>query len=348
MLLPMKLQGFGLSLPPRHGPETWTAEDLAGWVRPPPPPSFAPDTPAGRRAYAAMLRALEDPFQGCRSRPVMPPDQGTDTLEIAAAAAAIEDAGVSADEIGFVLQHSSGDRHLVPKNVFAAHRALGLRRECLVSNIDTENASFLTQLQLAAGLLMTGLGPAGLLIVSSQRAAMLPKASPFSALVGDGAVAVVVRADPSAGVVASVTRTEGAAHLDYVVSAEEAPWWRSGPIGLRVLNPAGMARHLLQNADLLIQACAETLDRAVWSPGDVELFVSHQPTGWMQEVVREGLGLDAAVTIDTFSDHGSLGACNLPLALALARRSGQAKDGARALLTAGGAANTWGAMALRL
>ena len=70
MLLPMKLQGFGLSLPPLHGPESWTAEQLAGWVRPPPPPSFAPDTPAGRRAYAAMLRALEDPFQGCRSRPV--------------------------------------------------------------------------------------------------------------------------------------------------------------------------------------------------------------------------------------------------------------------------------------
>lgn len=348
MPLPIKLQGFGLALPPLHGKETWTAEDLAGWVRPPPPPSFAPDTPAGRAAYAAMLRALADPFQGCRARPVMAPEQGTDDLEIAAARAALEDAKISTDELGFVLQHSSGDRHLVPKNVFAVHRALGLRGECVVSSIDTENASFLTQLQLSAGLLRTGVGPAGLLIVSSQRAAMLPKSSPFSALVGDGAAAVVVRADPAAGIVASTIRTEGAAHLDYVVSAEEAPWWRSGPIGLRVLNPAGMARHLLQNADLLIQACKVTLDRAAWSPKDVELFVCHQPTGWLQEVVREGLGLDAALTIDTFTDHGSLGACNLPLALALARRAGRVKDGARALLTAGGAANTWGAIALRL
>ena len=133
-----------------------------------------------------------------------------------------------------------------------------------------------------------------------------------------------------------------------LVRQESAGIYAWLPIGLRVLNPAGMARHLLQNADLLIEACAETLDRAVWSPSEVELFVSHQPTGWMQEVVREGLGLDAAVTIDTFTDHGSLGACNLPLALALARRYGRVRDGARALLTAGGAANTWGAIALRL
>ncbi len=339
----VSIAGLGVCLPTTtRTNDFWSAETVAAWrARSGPPRVAVPEAPGARASWEAMARFAGDPFQGVRSRPVMPDGVTTADLEIAAAREALADAKVDPRDVDFVLQHSTGNADLVPHNAFAAHAALGLGRGVFTLGVDAENDSFLTQLALARALIESGRHRVGLLLQSSQRSRLVDPNHPASVTVGDGATAaVIVGCEPGRGIVAETHLTDSSARDAYRVGAAEGPWWEGGPIRLRPGPPERMLAHMLDKVDTVFEAFTATCRAAGVTAGDVRYLACHQSAAWFMGVLRQVLGLGGAGACDTFSEHGSLAACNVPLGLALGVKGGLLRSGDLVAMVSGGAGET--------
>jgi len=89
------------------------------------------------------------------------------------------------------------------------------------------------------------------------------------------------------------------------------------------------------------------LTRHNLTPGDVDLFISHQANRRIIEASTERLGLDPKKVVINLDKYGNTTAATIPLALADARADKRLKKGDLVLLASVGAGFTVGSILLR-
>lgn len=292
---------------------------------------------------------------GVRSRYVCAGEDQID-MAVAAAQAAIADAGIGPEEIDLVLGACGVPYQPLPATAPLVMQRLGMHDGAAAAfDVNATCLSFLSAVELAAGRIVLGQSETALVVSSEVASRALPwdNAPEIAALFGDGAAAVILRRSETgrAGIRASLMQSypsaydaceigAGGTRIDYhqtpEVFAQNAMFRMDGKALFKVTH-----RHF---PDFV----ARLLARASWQAEDVDLVVPHQasPLALQHMVERTGLSHDRVVNIA--ATHGNQIAASIPTALDIARRDGRIARGARVLMLGTSAGVSFGGMALEV
>jgi 3-oxoacyl-[acyl-carrier-protein] synthase-3 len=269
---------------------------------------------------------------GIRSRRWAGEGERVSDLATAAAAAALEDAGVAATDVDLLLVATLSPDELTPNAAPLVAHALGTQ----VAAIDVGAActGFLSALALASSSIEAGRADHVLVVGAEVMSRFIdPDDRRTAGLFGDGAGAVVLSS--GAGAVGPVVLRSAGDQAPLIVAPHETA----------VIEMQGHETFIAAVGflcDATLDACRE----AGVAVADVDLFVYHQANRRILAAVAERLSLNMDRVVDAIADVGNTSAASLPLALAEADEQGRLNAGDRVLLGAVGAGFTYGAALL--
>jgi 3-oxoacyl-[acyl-carrier-protein] synthase-3 len=252
-------------------------------------------------------------------------------LAARAGEAALEQAGVDADELDQVIVATTSADEMSPHTATFVAGRLGATGAAAI-DISAACVGFLSGLALAVGMLESGRASRALVVGADALSRYLdPEDRGSAMLFGDGAGAVVLAADDGPSRVGPV-----------ILSSDPA----GGPL-IRLARDDRLIRmdgpEVYKRAVALMTAVThEAVTAAGLELADVDLFVYHQANGRILRAVGQRLGLEPDRVVDYVSRYANTSAASLPIALATAADEGRLRPGDRVLLAAFGAGLVWG------
>ncbi len=323
-----------------HGDVVATAEQRAlGKV-------WTVDQSAGRALSAfeiEMLPYLSDPFRGTVERRVLAPDEPALSIELPAARAALEAAGVAAGEIDLLISCSfPSDQVGIGESAFLA-RELGL--EGAAWNLESACSSALVGLDVASTLVRAGRHERVLVVTGCVYSRVTDAADTLSWTIGDGAAAFVVtegRAGAEVLGARNVHTAKSCGALSYELLG------RPDGAVMRMKTFAGAADALRDIAeDTVDQCCRGAAHAAGVALADVAVFACNAPAAWFAAFIARKLGVERARVIDTYPRYANVGPVLWPAALYEAARDGRLRPGDLVMLYSIGSVASSGAAVLR-
>lgn len=287
---------------------------------------------------------------GIRQRHIAEEGETTSTLAIAAARAALADAGIEASSIDLIVLATATPDNTFPATATKVQHALGCNGG-IAFDVAAVCSGFLYALTTADSLLATGMAKRALVIGAETFSRILDwEDRTTCVLFGDGAGAIVLEApDPSnparsggPGVLASRLHADGAQHdLLYVDGGPSS----TQTVGHLRMKGREVFRHAVVN---LASVLNEVLEDAELSSADIDWVVPHQANARILDATAKKLGIPAEKVIVTVDRHANTSAASVPLALDTARRDGRIKTGDLVMFEAMGGGFTWGASLMRM
>ncbi len=297
---------------------------------------------------ANLIAATDDPFIGIVKRPIHPADAPALELEVAAARDAIIRANVLPNTIDLLLSHSWYPDLLGTNLAPSIHEQLGLRKDCLAFSIESASNSFVHQLAIAEGLLLTGRAHIALLVQSTVPSKLLPPHLDHAAWFGDMATAEVVSlTEDGSGLIGHAHTTDGTTQGSLVAGTPGKRWHEGEPTILYSLSPEARDRLFFGLLDGAIEVADLFFERHGLTRDHIDLYASHQAFPWLQAESKRALGLDHVPHLETFAEHGNVVSCGLPYQLATAERGGQLQPGHNVFMWTGGSGMTNAALAIK-
>ncbi len=286
---------------------------------------------------------------GIRERHIAAEGQFTSDLGYAAALAALEDAGMTADDIDLIVVATSTPDLTFPATATIIQEKLGMRHGAAF-DIQAVCSGFIYGVHVTNALLKSGGAKRALLIGAETFSRILDWTDRGTCvLFGDGAGAVVIEAvesEPSdevsaRGILETFVRSDGA-HRD-MLYVDGGPS-RTQTVGhLRMLGNQ-VFKHAVTDIAQVIRDCAKQADVEI---SDIDWFVPHQANQRILTAVAKRLKLKPEQVISTVADHANTSAASVPLAMDVAVKDGRIKKGDLVMLEAFGGGFTWGAALLR-
>jgi 3-oxoacyl-[acyl-carrier-protein] synthase-3 len=270
---------------------------------------------------------------GIRARHIATADERLADLAAAAGGAALERAGLRAEDVDLVLVATTTADELLPNAAPLVADALGAVRAGAI-DIGAACTGFLSGLALATSVIEAGRAGSVLLIGADLMSRITdPDCRKTAAVFGDGAGAAVVTATAGEARIGPVTLgADGGAGGELIVADRTDALIR--------MQGQETFKHAVAR---MTQATHEALALAGLELDDIDLFVYHQANGRILRAVGEQLAVAEERVIDCIAEYGNTSAATLPLALAHAVQTQRLKAGDRVLLGAFGAGFTWGA-----
>lgn len=296
-----------------------------------------------------LARKDRNPFIGIEERRVFPEDLLPSDAETEAGRRAIKDSGLNPDEIDLVMVHSMLQDELIPGNASLVQYKLGLKNAG-AWNMDTCCSSFVTMAIAASNLIAMGTFKNILIITSVFHRHILDYTHYISPSLGDGCAAVVMgRVSEGRGYIASHCLSNGEYH-DAFTLKEKIPdgktWshFKPSPAKPVLVFNSETAYKIGKNSLKDMMSFLNTLlDKANVSGRDIDFFLSHQPVHWSHDAWRDGLGIPAEKSYQTFSKYGNIASSTIPVNLFEANEKGMLKDDAIVLMTSSGAGENFSA-----
>jgi 3-oxoacyl-[acyl-carrier-protein] synthase III len=254
-------------------------------------------------------------------------------LAVAAGRQALEEAGVSAEDIDLVLVATVSSDELLPNAAPLLAKDLGAVHAGAM-DIGAACTGFLSALQMAAAQVEGGRCENVLVVGAEVLSRFVDRRDRgTSALFADGAGAAVVAPAVEGGgrIGEIVLRCDGGGGPSIRATLDEQIIHMQGHDTFK----AAVQR--------MSEATIEAVGRADLDLEDIGLFVFHQANARILTAVTDRLGLDSDRVINSIDRYGNTSAATLPIALADARERGMLDPGMHVLLAAFGAGFTWGA-----
>lgn len=271
----------------------------------------------------------------------------TSQMAIAAARAALDMAGLAANEVDAIVVATSTPDLTFPSCATMVQAGLGMER------------GFAFDVQAVCAGFVFALANANALIVSGQaRRVMVIGAETFSrimdwtdrgtcVLFGDGAGALLLEAQDGTGqsddrgILSTDLNSDGRyrdlLYVDGGVSSSQTT-------GVLRMEGREVFRHAVEK---LAETAHRAMERAGVGATDIDWIVPHQAN--LRIITRTaqkmGVGMDRVVV--TVQDHGNTSAASIPLALSVGVARGQIKRGDLLVCEAIGGGLAWGAVVLR-
>jgi len=284
---------------------------------------------------------------GIKQRHIAADDERTSTLGLRAAEAALADAGLTGKDIDLVIVATSTPDYVFPSVATQIQAGLGMYHGAAF-DMQAVCSGFVFAVATADKFLQSG----------SHRRAVVIGAETFSRLVdwtdrstcvlfGDGAGAVVLEAQASAGtmsdrgVLTSHLRSDGR-HLEKL-------YVDGGPSSTRSVGHLRMSgREVFKHAvSMVTDVMADAFAATGMSAADLDWFVPHQANRRIIDASAEKLGIAPQKVVATVDWHANTSAASIPLALAVACGDGRIKKGDLVMIEAMGGGFTWGSALIR-
>lgn len=273
--------------------------------------------------------------------------QTTSDLAIRAAKAALDRAGMAAEDIdGIVLATSTPD-FTFPAVATMVQAGLGMKRG-FAFDVQAVCAGFVFALANADAMIRAGQADRVLVIGAETFSRIMDWTDRSTCvLFGDGAGAVILEAQDSAGssddrgVLASDLNSDGSyRELLYVDGGVSS----TGTAGQLRMQGNLVFRHAVEK---LARTAHTALDRAGVAADQVDWLVPHQANMRIISATAQKMGLPMDKVVLTVADHGNTSAASIPLALSVADGEGRFAPGQLIVTEAIGGGLSWGAVVLR-
>ena len=270
-------------------------------------------------------------------------DQPVSVLSEIAARNALEMAGVSAEELDFIIIGSSTPDMIFPSAACLVQAKLGAKN-AFAMDVQAACTGFVYALSVANSMIQSGLLKTALVIGAETISDVLDEQDRTTAvLFGDGAGAVVVRASDEPGILACKLHSDG--ELANVLYGDAKI--RQGKVmGDPRIKMDGQA--VFKTAVTVLPECAEETLAAVNMPIEqLDWYIPHQANIRIIQSACKRLGFPMEKTVVTVDQHGNTSAASVPLALDTAVRDGRIKKGQTVLMQGVGGGFTWGSVLMR-
>ena len=270
-------------------------------------------------------------------------DQPVSVLSEIAARNALEMAGVSAEELDFIIIGSSTPDMIFPSAACLVQAKLGAKN-AFAMDVQAACTGFVYALSVANSMIQSGQIKTALVIGAETISDVLDEQDRTTAvLFGDGAGAVVVRASDEPGILACKLHSDG--ELANVLYGDAKI--RQGKVmGDPRIKMDGQA--VFKTAVTVLPECAEETLAAVNMPIEqLDWYIAHQANIRIIQSACKRLGFPMEKTVVTVDQHGNTSAASVPLALDTAVRDGRIKKGQTVLMQGVGGGFTWGSVLMR-
>lgn len=284
---------------------------------------------------------------GIHRRHIAADGELTSDLALAAARAAIADAGIDAPEIDLIVMGTTTPDNTFPATATTVQAKLGLTHGAAF-DVQAVCSGFVYALTVADNFIRLGQARTALVIGAETFSRLLDWTDRTTCvLFGDGAGAVVLRAEKGEGTVAD--RGILTTHLHSDGRYKDKLYVDGGPSSTGSIGHVRMeGREVFRHAVVNI---ADTINEALAATGltvdDIDWFVPHQANKRILDGTAKRIGLPPGKVVITVADHGNTSAASVPLALDQAVRDGRIKRGDLVLIEAMGGGFTWGSALLR-
>ena len=284
---------------------------------------------------------------GIRERHVAAKDEKTSDLAIAAARAALANAGLTASDIDLIVLATSTPDLTFPATATTVQAALGITRGAAF-DLQAVCSGFVFAISTADKYLRSGDFERALVIGAETFSRLLDwEDRTTCVLFGDGAGAVVLERSEQPGtrddrgILVSKLRSDGR-HRDKLF-VDGGPG-STGTVGHLRMEGKEVFRHAVgMITDVFEDAYAAT----GYSSEDIDWFVPHQANLRIIDGSAKKLKIAPNKVVVTVDKHGNTSAASIPLALSVAVNDGRIKKGDLVLLEAMGGGFTWGSALLR-
>ena len=276
---------------------------------------------------------------GIRARHFAAPDQGSSDLAFPAAQAALEAAGITADQLDLIIVATSTPDMVFPSTACLLQRKLGAFG-CAAFDVQAVCAGFVYALSVADAMIKSGAASKALVVGAEVFSRILDfKDRTTCVLFGVGAGAVVLGASDTPGILATELHAD-ARHVDILCT----PGTVSGGqvLGSPLLRMDGQAVFKLA-VGVLDKVARAVLEKAGLTDADIDWLIPHQANIRIMQGTAKKLRMPLDKLIVTVDEHGNTSAASVPLALDAAVRSGRVQRGDTLMLEGVGGGFTWGA-----
>ena len=288
---------------------------------------------------------------GISERHLVDPGVATSDLAKEAALAAIEQAGITPQDLGFIVVGTTTPDMLFPSTACLLQQKIGATK-AWGFDLGAACSGFTYAVATGAQFVATGAHDHVLVVGADVMSSIIDYTDRTTCvLFGDGAGAVVL----------SPADQDGIGLLDFECEVD-------GTGGPSLCMPAGGSlrpashetvdkrlHYVKQDGHAVFkfavrkteEICRRVLDRNGLTSEQVDLFVSHQANRRIIQSAAERLGLDSRKVVINIGKYGNTTAATIPLALADAVADGRLVKGHTVLLTSVGAGFTVGSVLLR-
>jgi 3-oxoacyl-[acyl-carrier-protein] synthase-3 len=276
---------------------------------------------------------------GIRQRHIADESQTSSDLALEAGRAALAAAGTTAGDLDLIIVATSTPDYVFPSTACLLQAKLGVRG-CAAFDVQAVCSGFVYALAVADSFVRSGQSRNALVIGAEVFSRILDwNDRGTCVLFGDGAGAVVLRADERPGVHASVLHADGSQAGILAVPGNVCGGKIVGSPFLTMDGPA-VFKFAVRVLD---EVARETVARCGMQLGDIDWLIPHQANVRILDATAKRLGLPAGKLVVTVDRHGNTSAASVPLALDLALRDGRIRPGHKVMLQGVGGGFTWGA-----
>lgn len=284
---------------------------------------------------------------GITQRHIASDDETTASLGEAAARAALDAAGLTAQDIDLIVLATSTPNHTFPATAVEIQERLGMRHG-FAFDLQAVCSGFVYAVT-TADLYIRGGMARRVIVIGAETFSRLLDWSDRSTCVlfGDGAGAIVLEAAEGEGsladrgILAASLRSDGShkqkLYVDGGVSTTQT-------VGHLRMEGREVFKHAVGMITDVIEATFET---GGITADDLDWFVPHQANKRIIDASARKLGIAEEKVVVTVNLHGNTSAASVPLALSVAVADGRIKRGDLVLLEAMGGGFTWGAVLIR-
>ena len=276
---------------------------------------------------------------GIRQRYIAEPAQTSSDLALPASRAALDAAGIAAAEVDLIVVATSTPDFVFPSTACLLQAKLGVKN-CPAFDVQAVCSGFVYALATADAFIRAGQARTALVVGTEVFSRILDwNDRGTCVLFGDGAGAVVLRADHRPGVHATVLHADGS-HAGIL----SVPGNVCGGqiVGSPFVQMEGQAVFKFA-VRVLEEAARETLAKCGLGIADVDWLIPHQANMRILDATARRLGIPAEKVVVTVDRHANTSAASVPLALDEAVRDGRIRAGHKVLLEGVGGGFTWGA-----
>jgi 3-oxoacyl-[acyl-carrier-protein] synthase-3 len=276
---------------------------------------------------------------GIRQRHIAEPSQTSSDLGAEASRAALAAARVSPEDVDLIIVATATPDYIFPSTACIMQAKLGAKG-CAAFDVQAVCSGFVYGLAIADKFIRSGQHRCALVVGSEVYSRILDWNDRGTAvLFGDGAGAVILKADTKPGILGSVLHADGS-----YAGILSVPGNVSGGkiVGSPFLHMDGQAVFKFA-VKVLDEAARETLTQCGLTIADVDWLIPHQANVRILEATAKKLGLERSKLVVTVDQHANTSAASVPLALDLAIRDGRIRPGHKVMLQGVGGGFTWGA-----
>jgi len=284
---------------------------------------------------------------GIRQRHIAAEGETTGDLAFHASVRALEAAGVQASELDLIVLGTTTPDLIFPSTACLLQHRLGADG-CAAFDVNAACSGFIYALTVADNFIRAGSAKTVLVVGSETLTRMVDWTERTTCvLFGDGAGAVVLKADAETGILSTHLHADG--------GKKELLWNPVGvSVGFNADEPNAGVRIRMSGSDVfkyavkaLDSVVEETLEANGLDRHDIDWLIPHQANLRIIEATAKRLDMPMERVVVTVDKHGNTSSGSVPLALDEGVRSGKIQRGQLVLLEAFGGGFTWGSALVR-